>query len=356
MRRGFQRSVAAPYCVIVVLVALLSGCSFTRVGPPAPIVEESVMLEPQAAASEPPSAEPVEEASRTEEAKAPAPKKPKHIIFRPRKPEELAPLAPPPSPPPPPPAPAPKPLITTRIIDRASTRTLLGTEVQKPDGNVVGRAIDMVADANGKPVQIVVNLRGFLGVGDRKASFPWSAIRVNPAAKAAPITINPAPSQLPVPDHPKPAPTPVAPQGGQLPATPAEVPMIDAMVERPNGSKVGRVVDVFIDAGAHPQAVVLDVGGVIEQRHMIAVNWSALHFVTKENLLHPQIDLSEAQVNASPPYAADKPVQAISPFIAAAPQPPPSAGSPAPVTASTAAPPAGASEKATGAAVARSPK
>lgn len=340
MRPGFQRPFAAVYCLIAVLVALLSGCSFTRVGPPAPIVEESVMLEPEVAASAPPSAEPVQGASTTEEAKAPAPKKPKHVIFRPRKPEEVAPPAPPPSPPPPPPAPVPKPLITTRLIDRASTRALLGTEVQKPDGKVVGRAVDMVADASGKPVQIVVNLQGFLGVGDRKASFPWSAIRVNPGAKTAPITINP------VPDHPNPAPTPTAPQGGQLPATPAELPMIDAMVQRPNGSQVGRVVDVLIDGAAHPQAVVVDVSSGIAERHMIAVNWSALHFVTKEKALHAQIDMNEAQVNASPPYAADKPVQAVSPFIAAAPQSPPSPASPAPL--------AGASEKA--AAVASSPK
>lgn len=341
MRRGFKRPVAAPYRLIVVLVALLSGCSFTRVGPPAPIVEKSVTLEPEAAASEPTSAEPVQAASTAEEAKAPAPKKPKHVIFHPRKPEEVAPPAPPPSPPPPPPAPVPKPLITTRLIERASTRALLGSEVQKPDGKVVGRVVDMVADASGKPTQIVVNLQGFLGVGDRKASFPWSAIRVNPAAKTAPITINP------VPDHPNPAPTPTAPQGAQLPATPAQLPVIDAMVERPNGSNVGRVVDVLVDAAAHPQAAVLDVSSVIAQRHLIAVNWSALHFVTKEKALHAQIDLNEAQVNASPPYAADKPVQAVSPFIAAGSQPPPSSpASPAPVTASTAAPLAGASEKA----------
>ncbi|PTB22156.1 hypothetical protein C9I57_04090 [Trinickia symbiotica] len=225
-------------------------------------------------------------------------------------------------------------------MDRASTRALLGTEVQKPDGKVVGRAVDMVADASGKPVQIVVNLQGFLGVGDRKASFPWSAIRVNPAAKTAPITINP------VPDHPNPAPTPTAPQGGPLPATPAELLIIDATVQRPNGSQVGRVVDVLIDAAAHPQAVVLDVSSGIAPRQMIAVNWSALHFVAKEKALHAQIDMNEAQVKASPPYAADKPVQAVSPFIAAAPQSPPSPASPAPL--------AGASEKA--AAVASSPK
>ncbi|CAM2193512.1 Photosystem reaction center subunit H [Paraburkholderia kururiensis] len=360
MRRGLTRPGSVPGCVsgdvhggsllnavwlafVVAAFALLSGCSMVRLGPPAPVIDKSEVLEPEEPASEPVVAEPMEEASAPEETRPPAPKKPHHTIFKPRKPE---PAPPPPAPAPPPPAPA--PLITTRMIDRATTRTLLDAEVQKPDGKVVGRAVDMVADANGKPVQIVVNLQGFMGIGDRKASFPWSAIRVNPAAKTAPITLNPSPGQLPVPDRPRPAPTPTAPQGGQLPVTPVQLPMLDATVERPNGAKVGRVVDVLIDGAAQPQAVVLDVSGLIQQRRTIAANWSALRFVTKDKELHPLIDLSEAQINASPPYAANRPIQAVSPAVPAVTtaSPPPAAP----------APPASPGEGDKGAAVARNPK
>jgi hypothetical protein len=94
---------------------------------------------------------------------------------------------------------------------------------------------------------------------------------------------------------------------------------------------------VLIDANAQPQAVVLDVNGMVStERRTIAANWSALRFVTKDKELHPLIDLSDAQINATPPYANDKPIRAVSP---APPPAPASAPAPAaPATAASAAP------------------
>jgi len=248
--------------------------------------------------------EPVE----TEAAEPEQPKKPKKPVVKPRKVEPPPPVA---APAPPPPAPA--PLIVLRTIERSDARTLLDSEVQKPDGKVVGRAVDMIADASGKPREMVVNLQGFLGVGDRKVNFPWSAFRFTPTAKAAPITLNAA--AVPAP----------AAKSAVL-----QLPLIDADVERSNGAKVGRVIDVLIDANAQPQAVVLDVNGMVStERRTIAANWSALRFVTKDKELHPLIDLSDAQINATPPYASGKPVRAVSPA------PPPA---PAPAAAASAAP------------------
>ena len=68
---------------------------------------------------------------------------------------------------------------------------------------------------------------------------------------------------------------------------------------------------------------------VSTERRTIAANWSALRFVTKDKELHPLIDLSDAQINATPPYASGKPVRAVSPA------PPPA---PAPAAAASAAP------------------
>ncbi|OAJ61404.1 photosystem reaction center subunit H, partial [Paraburkholderia ginsengiterrae] len=201
-------------------------------------------------------------------------------------------------------------------IERSEARAVLDSEVQKPDGKVVGRAIDLIADANGKPREIVVNLQGFLGVGDRKVNFPWSAFRFTPTAKSAPITLN-APG--------------IPPNAAKSAAV--QLPLIDATVERPNGAKVGRVIDVLIDDNAQPQAVVLDVNGMVStERRTIAANWSALRFVTKDKELHPLIDLSDAQINATPPYASDKPIRAVSPA------PPPAAAAPAPGSAPASAP------------------
>lgn len=298
---GFSRPVWRLPILAVFALFALSGCSLLWGPQQAPIVDATVMpVEPASAPVEASAPEPVEtEANEPEQ-----PKKPKKPVVKPHKVEPAPPVVMPAPPPPPPPP----PLIVLRTIQRSEARALLDSEVQKSDGKVVGRAVDMIADALGKPREMVVNLQGFLGVGDRKVNFPWGAFRFTPTAKAAPITLNAA----------------------AVPASPAraaglQLPLIDTTVERSNGAKVGRVIDVLIDGNAQPQAVVLDVNGMVStERRTIAANWSALRFVTRDKELHPLLDLSDAQINATPPYASDKPIRAVSP-------PPP----PTPVAAST---------------------
>jgi hypothetical protein len=300
----------------LLMLSALSGCGSLLWGSQqAPIVDATVMpVEPASAPVAASAPEPVEtEANEPEQ-----PKKPKKPVVKPHKVEPPPPVATPAPPPPPP-----QPLIVLRTIERNEARALLDSEVQKPDGKVVGRAVDLIADALGKPREMVVNLQGFLGVGDRKVNFPWGAFRFTPTAKAAPITLN----------------------ASAVPATaarsaPVQLPLIDATVERSNGAKVGRVIDVLIDANAQPQAVVLDVNGMVStERRTIAANWSALHFVTKDKELHPQIDLTDAQINATPPYASDKPIRAVSPAPPAAapatPTPAPASAAAAPAAAAT---------------------
>lgn len=310
MSGGFSRPVWRLLILAVFALFALSGCSLLWGPQQAPIVDATVMpVEPASAPVAASAPEPVEE---TEAAEPEQPKKPKKLIVKPHKVEPPPPVATPAPPPPPPP-----PLIVLRTIERNEAHTLLDSEVQKADGKVVGRAIDLIADASGKPREMVVNLQGFLGVGDRKVNFPWSAFRFTPTAKTAPITLNTAA----IPAN--------AAKANAAAAAAVQLPLIDATVERPNGAKVGRVIDVLIDANAQPQAVVLDVNGMVStERRTIAANWSALHFVTKDKELHPLIDLSDAQINATPPYASDKPIRAVSPA------PPPA---PAPAPASTAA-------------------
>ncbi|WP_184032837.1 PRC-barrel domain-containing protein [Paraburkholderia sp. Cpub6] len=281
-------------CTVAALFAFaaLSGCSSLLWGTQqAPIVDATVMpVEPASAPVAASASEPVEsEANEGPE----EPKKPKKPVVKPRKVEPPPPVVVPAPPPPPPPP----PLIVLRTIERSDARALLDSQVQKPDGKVVGRAVDMIADAAGKPREMVVNLQGFLGVGDRKVNFPWGAFHFTPTAKGAPITLNPT----------------AVPSTANK-SNPLELPLLDATVERANGAKVGRVVDVLIDGNAQPQAIVLDVGGMVStDRRTIAANWSALRFVTRDKELHPQIDLSDAQINATPLYASDKPIRAVSP-------------------------------------------
>jgi hypothetical protein len=334
MRGGFARPVATlPYALPLLLLMTLSGCSLFRAPAPPPEPEPPVAAsEPEAPASEPEAASAPEMASEPEETagtKTP-PKKPRPApIRRPRPPQ------PPPAPASAPVASAPAPLVTMRTLERGSFRTLLDSEVQKPDGKVVGRAVDLVAGPGGKPAEVVVNLQGFMGVGDRKATFPWSVVRVNTQPKIPAITLVLGPGQQPVPERPKSGGGVSQPGPGE--ASPTRLPMLDADVERANGAKVGRVVDVLLDGSADPLAVVLDVSGTLEQRHTIAADWSALRFVRKDNALTAELEMSDQQVDAAPEYKSDQPVRAVTP---AAPRPPapqaaavasaPAAASPAP--------------------------
>ncbi|SIT43126.1 conserved exported hypothetical protein [Paraburkholderia ribeironis] len=315
MTGGFSRPAWRVLILAVFALCALSGCSSLLWGPQqAPIVEATVMpVEPASAPVVASAPEAVETGANEPE----QPKVPKKPVVKPHKVEPPPPVAAPAPPPPPPPPP---PLIVLRTIERSEARALLDSEVQKADGKVVGRAIDMTADAAGKPHEMVVNLQGFLGVGDRKVNFPWSAFHFTPSAKTAPITLNVA-----------------ATPASAAKSSVVQLPLIDATVERSNGVKVGRVIDVLIDANAQPQAVVLDVNGMVStERRTIAASWSALRFVTKDKELRPQLDLSDAQINATPPYASDKPIRAVSPAPPPAPAPAAAPAASAPAVASTA--------------------
>jgi hypothetical protein len=330
MRGGSTRP--APILSRVLLVALLlllSGCGmFLTTPPPDPQAWATVPAPaPEPAASEPELAAPPEVTSGPEENEARrAPRKPHRAPVRRRPPPP-----PPPPRPAPPPAPAPAPVVTTRTIDHGTYRTLLDAQVQRPDGKVIGHAVDLVAGPDGKPANIVVNLQGFMGIGDRKADFPWSTVRVDLHPKTPAITLVLGPHQMPAPDKPNAA----GPgQAGPGDATPTRLPMLDSTVERPNGGKVGRVVDVLLGANADPLAVVLDVSGTLQTRHTIAADWSALHFAPRDNALRAQLDITDQQIDASPPYANDNPVRAVTrtPVVVparAAPAPPAPPASPA---------------------------
>ncbi|RQS76096.1 PRC-barrel domain containing protein [Burkholderia sp. Bp8963] len=290
---------------LLLAAALLSGCGLLPTqSPPAPISE--ALVEPvEETAGEPLTMPPVPAPTQPEEPETP--KKPHREVTRPK------PVQRPEAPPPPPPPPA--PLVATRALDRTQIHALLDSEVARRNGKVIGRAVDMVADASGKPREMVVNLQGFMGVGDRKVIFPWNVFRFTPGGKHEPIVLDVPSGDLPPAARPK-----AVPLSGSAAASPAtRLPMLDSDVERPNGTKIGRVVDVLIDRDAQPQAVVLDLGGFVNtDRRSIAANWAALRFVTRDKALHPQLDLNDAQIKASPPYAADKPIVAVSPPATAA--------------------------------------
>jgi hypothetical protein len=312
MSGGFSRLVAVCYVPACAGLIVLSGCALIAPKPATvPSAQQPVTPSPSAASAAEAASEAAAQAAAAAAASAviatPAtppvitpPPKPKRHYFRWRH-RPARPPKPLPPPPPPPVAPVPPPIIAIRLLAPEQTRGLLESEVKKNGGKVIGRAVDMLVDAGGIPRQIVVNLSGFLGVGDRQMNFPWDDICFSPSARKAPISLR--------------IPTGGVPEGKPpAPSAPPLIPLSDATVARADGAPVGRIVDVLIDAQAQPQAVVLDIKNSLNgDERNIAADWSALHFVQKGQALQLQAQLNEAQIKAAPLYTSDKPVRAVSP-------------------------------------------
>jgi hypothetical protein len=316
MSGGSSRHYVTGRIAVFMLLSMLAGCSALFGPRPAPTTEqaapasEPVPEEAPAPASEPAASQPEAVAPREAPETRRVPPKP---VYRP---------TPKPHPAPPPPQPpaapvVPPPIVATRLLSSNDTHALLDAHVQRPDGKVIGRAIDMFADASGKPREMLVNLTGFMGIGDRKVRFPWNDFTFNASARKASITLAIPPGQPPAAESSK---AKAAHSEGKRGADAQPLlRLIDATVERGNGTRVGRVIDVLIDNHGQPQAAVLDVGSLINERRGIAADWSALRFVQKDNAIELQTELSDAQINAAPLYVSDQPVRAVSPATPVAP-------------------------------------
>ena len=316
MLRALRLTASLP----VAAALALSACGLMPKQVPAPIVEHSYIPAPEEAGSGEPE-EPLPAVQAPEPAStvkpAPAPK-PKRRVVKPKPPEPA--VAPPPEPPEPPPPPQ---IISTRIMQHDQLHGLLDAEVQRPEGKVVGRAVDMYIDGSAKPKLLMVNLAGFLGVGDRKVNFPWTAFRFTPNSKTAPITLVPPPPPAKgKPADPVPKPQPIA----EAPANFTQ--LVDSTVSQKNGARIGRVVDVLVDAQAQPQALVLDLSSSLagDKRH-VAANWGDLHVLSRNKQWQLQMDFNDAQMKAAPTYSPEQPIKIVSPVVPA----------PAPATAASAA-------------------
>jgi len=311
MNGGFSRPLATWCLPTVLAIASLAGCSAFN---PPPLAPPPVVLAPEPASDADAAASavvavPASAALPASTGVAEAPDNSVHTLqrikrFIKRETKPKPPAAPPVAAPT-----VPQPIIAIVTIPHEQARGLLDSDVQRPDGKVIGRAVDLLVDTNGKPQEVVVNLNGFMGVGDVKTNFPWNQFHFNPAERKAPATL-----ALPPGDTPG---APVRKPGA------APLPLLDSTVQDKTGAKVGRVVDVLLDKQAQPQAIVFDVGNSIgPDRHNIAAVWSAVRLVTKDKSLQLQMDLTDAQIKAAPPYASDQAARVIAPVTAQAVAPP----------------------------------
>ncbi len=146
----------------------------------------------------------------------------------------------------------------------------------------------------------------------------------SPAAPAAPAP-TPAP---PASTQPAPAPEQPAPLATEQVAANQVMAVLGLMVDATGAKEIGRIVDVLVDAGGHPRAAVIDVGGFLGVgNRKVAVEWAALRFTLGKT---PSVALAlpADRIKSAPAYDAAKPVEAVE---APAPSvPPPAVKAPAP--------------------------
>ena len=126
-----------------------------------------------------------------------------------------------------PPAPAkPKmpPSVALQPVAPEEALPVLGHIVVGPDGKEIARLINVLIDADGKPVAAVLDFGGFMGVGARTVAVHWSTLRFTPANIDTQITLTMTPEEIkaaPQYKNPEKPASVVVPAGaGQHPASP----------------------------------------------------------------------------------------------------------------------------------------
>jgi hypothetical protein len=99
-------------------------------------------------------------------------------------------------------------------IDQALA--ILGQKVADPDGEDIGRLVDVLVGDQGQPQAAVIDFGGFMGVGNRKIAVEWSALHFAPSDAKHPITLDLTQDQIKAApeykDVTKPAPVVVTPE------------------------------------------------------------------------------------------------------------------------------------------------
>ncbi len=73
---------------------------------------------------------------------------------------------------------------------------VLGHAVVGPDNKEIARLINILIDADGKPVAAVLDFGGFMGVGARMIAVNWNTLRFTPANIDVQITLTMSPEQI----------------------------------------------------------------------------------------------------------------------------------------------------------------
>lgn len=99
------------------------------------------------------------------------------------------------------------PSMVQEPMDAGIATPILGRPVVDQAGRAAGRIIDVLVDGSGNTRAVVIDLGGFMGLGQRRIAVAWRAIRFNPADRSITLLL-PADQVASTPEY-KPAAAPV---------------------------------------------------------------------------------------------------------------------------------------------------
>lgn len=97
--------------------------------------------------------------------------------------------------------------VVQQPLDANIVSPILGRQVMDQEGKAGGRIVDVLVDQHGQTRAAVIDVGGFMGLGQRRIAVAWRALRFNPADGAVTLLI-PADQIGAVPEY-KPAAAPV---------------------------------------------------------------------------------------------------------------------------------------------------
>ncbi len=81
------------------------------------------------------------------------------------------------------------PTVALQQVAPEEAMAVLGQRVVGPDGKDIARLVDVLVDANGLPVAAVLDVGGFMGVGNRKIAVHWGTLNFAPGEATHRITL-----------------------------------------------------------------------------------------------------------------------------------------------------------------------
>jgi hypothetical protein len=91
--------------------------------------------------------------------------------------------------PPPPAETSAPPVVAAEQVAPTELTGLLGHAVVGPGGATIGQITDLLIDRQGRVRGVVVDVGGFMGVGNRKVAVAWSALRFDSGPKGPVISV-----------------------------------------------------------------------------------------------------------------------------------------------------------------------